>query len=179
MPVVREAAAEYLTKEDVPQVHEIVAQYAAYARLLDPSKRVLMELCNDFLSENISTDVELAAKAGVHRNTVHNCKHNPMFNEALIQIMPEMVKAKLPKYLQSIAKHGERDWNALKFLLEYAGLYVSKRQQLNISAQVDTRRPSESFQDTVDDVLTLIGSAGWTEERMVERFRQLKTEGAF
>lgn len=161
----------------------IASSYTSYAMLRPTQKSVLIAVMMDFISENIRSDTQIALDLSISRKTVYNCKVNPAFTDALTQIMPALVKAKLPKYLSMIEKHGERDWQPLRFLLEYAGLYVKTSQNLNINASIGGRMAqSMSISETVDSILIRLGELGWSDERvsgLVARFRELRAEGAF
>jgi len=160
-------------------VKKIVKSCAAYLSLSEAQKSVLIVICDDFLSGNTHSDSEIAEIAGVHRNTVYNCKHNSTFAQAIVEIMPELVKVKLPKYLSMIEKHGERDFQPLKFLLEYAGLFIPRSQRAILHARMDTTRSNVSAQEQIDAILSKLGQLGFSPERVCERMRKLQREGAF
>lgn len=165
------------------EVDTVAQSSADYQNLPFAQKTVLLAIMEDFISENIRSDVQIAADCGIDRKTVYNCKVNPLFNNALAFVMPELVKAKVPKYLAQIEKHGEKDYKPLEFLLKYAGLYVPKSQNLNINANIgSSRTQNKPLSVVVDDVLIRLGELGWSEDRvseLVDRFRELRDEGAF
>ena len=154
-----------------------------FLALRNNQQNVLLAIMTDFMSENIRSDVDMAKDLDIDRKTVYNCRLNATFNRALAFVMPELVKAKLPKYLAMIEKHGQKDYKPLELLLRYAGLYIpaSQTQNLNVnmSAQSSANKP---FSANVEDMLIRMGELGWTEDRvseLVPQFRKLKDEGAF
>ena len=155
----------------------------SFATLAVNQKSVLIAVMMDFLSEDIRSDTQIAADLGINRKTVYNCKVNPAFNTALSQVMPEMVKAKLPKYLANIEKAGIKDWKAFQFLLEYAGLWTKTTRNLNVNANIGGGQgQSMGINDSIDSILIRLGELGWNASRVAqlsERFSELKAEGAF
>lgn len=160
---------------------------AEYVNLKDTQKSVMLAIMDDFISEDIRTDVKMASDLGIDRKTIYNCKRNPRFNRAMTQIMPEMVKAKLPKYLAMVEDHGVKDWKAIEFLLKYAGLYTPTQQNLNVNASIGRQLDAQgSITDSKDALLTRMGELGWSLDRVQEfaasipaRFEELRAEGAF
>lgn len=166
----------------VSEVDSVVNGCAEFAQLSEPQRKVLLGMMLDFLTENIRRDVDLAADCGVHRNTITNCKQNPRFNRVLVAVMPELVKSKLPKYLNKIEKHGDRDFRALQLLLEYAGLYMKSQKNVNLNAnlRVNADGPG-SPQQASESFCTLFMGIGYDEDSLVElvrsTYRRLKAEG--
>ena len=68
---------------------------------------------------------------------------------------------------------------AAKFLLEYTGQFIPKRQHLNIYANISPQDKAGSFQDVIDEFLIKLGASGYPVENLVKRYHELKTEGAF
>jgi hypothetical protein len=169
----------------LPQIdaENVANTCATFAMLVPTQKSVLLAIMEDFLSENIRTDRQIASDCGVHAKTVYNCKVNPAFNAALAQVMPELVKAKLPMYIGAIEKAGLKDWKALQFLLEFAGLWTKTQRNLNINANIGGNTAQNmSIQDSVDSILIRLGELGWNRTRVLtlaDRFDELKAEGAF
>jgi len=106
-------AAQPLPQPDILPANDLetlASHSAEYVNLIDTQKMVLLAIMEDFISEDIRTDVDMASDLGIDRKTIYNCKRNPRFNRAMTQLMPEMVKAKLPKYLTMVEDHGVKDW---------------------------------------------------------------------
>jgi hypothetical protein len=191
LPEIQQTANQVLPQAQIlPQIdtEHIANNCATFPMLTANQKIVMLAIMDDFLSENIRTDRQIASDCGVHAKTVYNCKVNPSFNAALSQIMPELVKAKLPKYMSKIEKHGDKDWKAYQFLLQFAGLWTPTQRNMNINASIGTpgQRQGRSFDQVWDDMLIRAGELGWSEDRirdkadtMVDRYRELRAEGAF
>lgn len=183
-------AAQPLPQPDILPANDLetlASHSAEYVNLIDTQKMVLLAIMEDFISEDIRTDVDMASDLGIDRKTIYNCKRNPRFNRAMTQLMPEMVKAKLPKYLTMVEDHGVKDWKAIEFLLKYAGLYTPTQQNLNVNANVGRQMDQQgSITESKDTLLTRMGELGWSVERVQEfaasipaRFEELRSEGAF
>jgi len=160
----------------------IVQNYAEYAQLTEGQKSVLLGLMDDFLSEDIRSDIDLAAGVGVHRNTVKNAKQNPRFNRVLIAVMPELVKSKLPKYLNQIELHGKKSFEPLKFLLEYTGLYVKSQRNLNLNANLavnadQSAGPGQAVQSFCQQFMTIGYDKHSLLDLVAETWDKLKSEG--
>ena len=140
-------------------------------RPIDTQKAVLIAICDDFMSGEIHTDVEISEIAGVCRKTVYNCKRNARFNRAIREIMPELVAAKSPKYLTMIERHGENDWRPLKFLMEYAGLYTQKSAILSVHARVPAQLDTpQSPQQAVEAYTERFIRLGYDKQRLLREF---------
>ena len=123
----------------------------------------------------------MALDLSVDRKTIYNCRTNSAFNAVLTQLMPELVKAKLPKYLVEVEKHGIKDWKAYEFLLKYAGLYVQKSQSMNINANLTQSTPQGTPANAIEASCEKFIGIGYDLERYIQEITdcwvRLKTEG--
>ena len=169
--------------ESVDSVDSELSEYSAYipeiAQLSAIKQRTLVAVVGNVLSEDSLTDAQLAELVGVDRNTIRNHRLDPLWGKVLQVILSDIVKGTSDKAMKCLFSRAQHDTAAIKVWLNMADMWIDKRQQLNLNAKLDPRTQGLSFTDTIDDTLTLIGSAGWTEERLVERWRLLKREGAF
>jgi len=160
---------------------DIAAKSPQYAALRPTQQTILIAVMEDFMSGNIRPDTIMAVDLGVDRKTIYNCRMNSAFNGVLAQLMPELVKAKLPKYLLRIENHGEKDYKALEFLLKYAGLYVQKSQSMNISASISQTATSGSPKEAIIASCQKFMGIGYDLDRYIAEitaeWAQLKTEG--
>ena len=193
LPAVREAAKVYLTETEITtkqktrkltaddslSEEDLVPIYPELMNLDDSKKRSLIAVVRNVLSDDKQTDTQLAAELGINRRTLYLHRQNRAFGLALTVILGDIVRGTSDKAIMCLFKLAERDTAAVKVWLNMAELWIDKRQQQNVNVNLSRAGQKMNFQETVDDVLTLIGTSGWNEERLVARFRQLKDEGAF
>lgn len=154
--------------------------FTGFAQFNTRQLAVLKEITIDLTSGNIRSDAEIARHLGISANTMSNYRANPAFSQAMCLMTMGVVRGKVDVYVRMLEKHGAKDWHALKFLLEFVGLHVQKSQQTNININSGTKAVGITNADVaVNAVLTRLGELGWSEERLVERFRALKTENAW
>ena len=178
VPAVGKAAAEYLTAEDLGQ-DDLVPIYPELLNLSDSRRRTLIAVVRNVLSDDKKTETQLAAELHIDRHTLYLHRRNREFGLALTVILGDIVRGTSDRAVKCLFGLAERDTAAVKVWLNMAELWIDKRQQLNLNARANPRASKASFTDTIDDTLTLIGSAGWNEERLMKRWRVLKAEGAF
>ena len=174
LPAVLEAASEISELSDIPDTY-----LPDLINLSDAKKRTLIAVVGNVLSESSMTETELAAELGITRKTLWSHRQNREFGHALTTILGDIVRGTSDRAIRCLFKRAEHDTAAVKVWLNMAELWMDKRQQLNINAKLDGGRSQGSFQDMVDDTLTLIGSTGWNWERLKTRWDLLKAEGAF
>ena len=162
-------------------IDSIVDSCGEYPLLSEAQKKVLIGIMQDFLSESIRKDADLARDCKVHPNTIRNCKQSARFNRVLVAIMPELVKSKLPKYLLQIEKHGQKSYEPLKFLLEYTGLYVKSQRNLNINAQLDSYGTPGDPKQAAFAIAEQFISVGYDRQAFIEilteAYDTLRSEG--
>jgi len=161
-----------------------MSQYAVMiADLTTLQQRILWALVDNLTAENNHTEEQIAAELGCDRRTIQRARKNTAFQGALAYIIRDNVRGIHDKIVSGIIKHGEKDWNAYKFLLQYDGSYVQKSQNMNINATIGAQGgANKPFSANVEDMLIRMGELGWTEDRVAElvpQFRKLKDEGAF
>ena len=159
-------------------------QYASMlSELTTVQHRIIWALVENINSENIRSETQIAEDLGISRSTIQRARKNTAFQHALAYIIRDNVRGIHDKIVAGIIKHGEKDWNAYKFLLQYDGSYVQKSQNMNINANIGTNSSqNKPLTAVVDDVLIRLGELGWTSQRVSElslRFETLKDEGAF
>ena len=169
-PIPTEIIEDYAQSE-----YSEIANYSTHFAMLTPTqRRVLIAFLDDFVSEDMRTDTEMADDLGVDRKTIYNCKTNPRFGLALQQIMPELVKTKLPKYLSTIEDHGQKDWKALQFLMEYAGLWAKTTRNLNLTAQIGAEQGQSGSPGAVmERQVEIFRGIGYTLDRYIEEFTEV------
>ena len=157
------------------QLNTIAKRSPLYSTLHPTQKAVLIAMMNDFMSETIRTDTEMAADLSVDRKTIYNCRTNSTFNAVMTSIMPEMVQAKLPKYLLQIEKHGEKDYKPLEFLIKYAGLYVDRHQNVNLNANISAQDIPQTPKEVLERHLIKYISIGYDWDRYMTEAHDLWT----
>ena len=175
---VGKVATENLKGEDLGQ-DDLTPIYPELLNLSDSMIRTLIAVVRNVLSDDSKTETQLAAELRIDRHTLYLHRRKREFGLALTAILGDIIKGTSDRAIKALFKRAEHDTAAIKVWLNMAELWIDRRQQLGLNAGADHRIPKISFTETVDDVLTLIGSAGWSEERLMQRFRELKEEGAF
>lgn len=188
------APRKQLTTQDMTQfipdiandeeAQEFLSQIASIARLTTIQKAFLMTIVHDTMAEKPRTLDKVAKDLGCSKRNLYLIQANPVFNMALGMLMVGVTRGRTHMYVEGMHKLAMKgQYQALKFMLEYGGTYVKKAEilskNLNMVVQQDIDSTPESFSDAVDKFLTRMGSRGWTAERLVTRFRQLASEGAW
>lgn len=173
-----------LQPDNLDLVPPEMSQYAVMiADLTTLQQRILWALVNNLTSENNHTEEQIADELGCDRRTIQRARKNTAFQGALAYIIRDNIRGIHDKIVSGIIKHGEKDWNAYKFLLQYDGSYVQRSQNMNINANIGAQGgANKPFSANVEDMLVRMGELGWTEERVAElvpQFKKLKDEGAF
>jgi len=170
-----------LTTDD--ECKEFLTQIAPISRLTAIQKAYLMCIIHDTMSEKPRTLQQMADEMKCSKRQLCYINANPNFNLALGLVMVGISRGRTHMYVAGMHKLAEKgDFRALKFMLEYGGTYTKKTELLtkNLNMYVQQEEePTESFMDAVDGFLTRMGTRGWTAERIVTRFHQLATEGAW
>jgi len=202
LPVVKESNTDYhaetppatipLQPETTTEMEEqidildVIQSCTAYTQLSPYQRMILKQMSEDFVTGVIHTDSDLAEIVGCSRGTVINARKNRLFGHAITEIMPELVKSKLPKYIKMIEKHGERDFQPLKFLMQYMGVYIPTSQQAIITARMGDVAGMDrikSPQGAIKAVVSQFGALGYTKERLKDEidvaWDKAKEEGQF
>lgn len=175
--------SEALDAEIMPSISNlpVADNYRSFVSLAPNQKNVLAAMIDDFMSGNIRKDTEIAQDLGISVKTVYNCKTHSGVTSALTQLMPEIVKAKLPKYLAKIEEHGEKDYKALELLLKYAGLYVPSSRNVNVNANISAQSEPTNQVEVLERHLMRYMSVGYDLQRYItevsEVWQRLQADG--
>ena len=169
---------------DDEDAQDFLHQITPIARLTAIQKAFLIAIISDTMAEKPRTLDELATEMRCSKRNLCFIQANPNFNMALGMMMVGVTRGRTHMYVEQMHKLAMKgQFQAIKFMLEYGGTYVKKAEilskNLNMVVQQDIDSTPESFSDAVDKFLTRMGSRGWTAERLVTRFRQLASEGAW
>ena len=148
------------------------------ARLTTIQRLVLKALLDNLVSNERKTELEIAAELGIDRTTIYVCRKNPVFAHALAVLTREIIRGETDIIVSGIKGHAQKDWKAAEFLLKYTGEYIPAQQSLNIHANV-TQEQYSTTGEAIDGFLIHLGALGWSPDRVAERMKELKAEGAF
>ena len=158
---------------------DLAPYYPIVSTLTNIQIKILAEIADDMISGNKRSDVDIAQELNVHYKSVYNARKNPAFGTALGIIVREIVKGKTDNIVANIIEHGKKDWKADKFLLEYTGQFIQRSQQLNIHANMSQTDQPGTLSAIIDEFLINLGASGYPIEKIVQRFHELRSEGAF
>ena len=161
------------------QSQDLVEMCASVAQLTILQTKILMAMAENYLSSNNYTDQQIAENLGIHPNTINHFRRNPSAAKAMTAVILGLAGSKIDKYISGIEKAGENDWRAYELMLKVLGVYIPKQQSLNINTRLDSPGQAGSLADVIDDFLIKLGAAGYPIEKLVERYQQLRAEGAF
>lgn len=165
------------------EAEDYLQNISTFVRLTALQKAYLLVIIRDTVAEKPRTQVEVAKELGCHVRNIAFMHANPAFNTCLGLLMVGITRGETHIYVAQMRKLAlNNDFRAIKFMLEYGGTYVKKAQlttqNLNVTMQQEDTT-TESFVEAVDKFLTRMGGRGWTAERIVTRFQQLASEGAW
>ena len=162
---------------------EYLPQYATIlAKLTTNERRILVALVENMSAEDKRTETAIALDLGVDRSTIHRARQKAAFQQALGAIVRDNLKGLHDRIVGGIYKHGVKDWNAYKFLLQYDGSYVQSQRNLNLNASIsqDSDRPS-SPQQATESYCTRFMSIGYDKQSLLnlvgDTYDRLKDEG--
>ena len=162
---------------------EYLPQYATIlAKLTTNERRILVALVENMSAEDKRTETAIALDLGVDRSTIHRARQKAAFQQALGAIVRDNLKGLHDRIVGGIYKHGVKDWNAYKFLLQYDGSYVQSQRNLNLNASIasDSDRPS-SPQQATESYCTRFMSIGYDKQSLLnlvgDTYDRLKSEG--
>lgn len=174
---------------DPQEADEMLTNFGLIGNLTNLQRTLLVALADDMMSEKARSIVQLAADTGISKSAIHWNLANPKFNTALGLLTVSIVRGRAHVYMRhmdAIATKGKGriQYDALKFMLEYGGTYVqrssvtSKSVHMNVDA---TSKPQQfgEFDQSFDQFLIMCGQKGISAERIVQRYRELKTEQAW
>ena len=141
--------------------------------------QVLGKLCLNILSGNIQTDVDIAADLGIHRDTVGNYRRNPVFATALSLLMRSLAQGTADKALGNLMKLSEKDTKATEIWLRIAKVFDPVQKTFNVNAQLPMQDQAKTLEAVIDEFLMNLGASGYPIEKIVQRFHELRSEGAF
>ena len=159
------------------------SQYTAViASLTTVRRQILAALVENMGSEDKRTECQIADDLGINRRTIQRARGNPQFQQALAVIVRDNLRGLHDKIVGGIFDHGEKDWNAYKFLLQYDGSYVQSQRNLNVNATVGANQgapgsPQAAIQATIERFM----SVGYDKQSFLDliskQWDQLKEEG--
>ena len=141
--------------------------------------QVLGKLALNMVSGNIQSDVDLAGDLGIHRDTVGNYRRNPHFAACLALLMRTLAQGTADKALSNLMKLSEKDTKATEIWLRIAKVFDPVQKTFNVNAQLPLQDQARTLEAVIDEFLINLGSAGYPIEKIVERFNELRAEGAF
>lgn len=159
-------------KDDPDKRGEVAANLlqgiTGYLRLTKQQKMVVNAIADDFLSEVMRTDSDMARDIGIHRITIGKYKKNMLFVDVIGAMMPELVKVKLPKVLVHAVKHSEKTYKAAEFLAKFSGVYVPKSQTANLNVNVRAQSANMTPEAALHAVVDKFMAVGWSPERICQ-----------
>lgn len=162
---------------------QVLTNYTQFGKLTNIQRTLLMAMVTDILSEKQRSYVQLAKDLGINRHTIYNSLANPSFNGALGLLMVAIARGESHVYMNLMRKKAlEGDYRATKFMLEYGGTYTKKLEQRNVNVHVDGLMSSgnvTTLDDAVRQFLISLGNKGWSIERLVGIWDELKAQQAF
>lgn len=148
-----------------------------FASLSGSKLAVIKAICCDMASEAPRSDATIASECGISKNTISRYRHDPEFGMALSVAVFGVLRGNVDVILRRILQHGEKHWQALKFVLEVIGTYTPKRQQLNVNVQATAAGGRlVTVQDAVSSFLVRLVELGWSEERLIEAFAEARRQ---
>ena len=166
-----------------PDDLDSLAGYCTFASLSDNQMIVLKALVENVLSEDIQTDLQISKNIGLSERTMRYYRADLGFTIALNTAVMGVLKGMTDIWIHRIIQMAEKknDWRAYQFLLELAGVYIPKRQQLNVNVDANAASTGRfsSLDDALDSVLTRLGELGWTPDDVKARMVTLKSQGAW
>ena len=97
-----------------------------------------MELIEALIANPMLPNTEVAKKVGINRNTVHNWKKLPQFQEELSRRLREIWadgERTAMEGMQSLAREG--DFKACKYILDSLGYAPVQKQQIDANVSTD------------------------------------------
>lgn len=133
------------------------------------------------MSDLVLTDVDIAEKAGVDRNTVRYARRNANFLACLKEITLADASNNAPEIIAAMKKSAlNGSVRAQETYLRVTGVYTpksqleTKSQNLNISAKINA-------EDAIGEFVSLLCDRGWNRDRIhaeIDRvYNELKEQG--
>lgn len=158
----------------LPEVYDepdLIDFCAKAASLTVKQTKVLIAICDNFMSEENKTDKQIASDLDISYVTVARCRKNPRFTRVLTAIIMHLTTGKVDKYIKGIEKHAEKSFKAYELLLRYTGLYIPTEQRLGVSSQVEMiTEVDNDLEDMIDEFFRRLHDLGWNAQRVVDRF---------
>jgi len=160
----------------------ILHQSPSFVNLTPYEKAFVIEILNDFISENIRTHGEIAEAIGCHRDTLRKIKIRGTASAVISDLLPQIAKADSPQVLAKIKKAIDEDWRAGKFYLEFTGQYIPKSQQAILHANTaDFTGNINSPRDIIIRIVEQFANLGYDRQRLLneigQTWDQLKEDG--
>lgn len=170
---------EYVNPENIPNHRQY---YAGMAKLTTVQRQVLSALIENLVSGERKSEVKIAKELGINRNTILNCRQNPIFADLLAKLSVAAIKGTVDTVIQNLHTIAATDkgTKANEILLRIAEVYQPTQRNLNINANVSRdSTQTMSAKEIVDSLIIKLGELSYTPERYAERYAELKAEGAF
>jgi len=178
-PLEATSTAQPANLDLIPQ--EMSEYGAMIASLTTIQQRILWGLVQNMSAEIVLTEVQLAEKLGIDPRTIQRARKIPAFQTALAYIIRDNIRGIHDKLVGGIIKHGEKDWNAYKFLLQYDGSYVQKSQSMNLNASISTTTAAGTPSTVIEASCQKYIALGYDLPRYIaeitEVWTRLKAEG--
>lgn len=161
---------------------DYLSSHVQFAQLSHKQLNLLVEIAADLTSDSHRSDTALARAAGVHRHSVRHWRSNPQFASALGVLVLGITRGRADVYLrwtEQAAKDGKV--NALKLLWDLSGLYITRTRSENVNVNVTQPQPVrlDNVEQALEHVLISLGSKGVSLDRIISKWNELKTQGAF
>jgi hypothetical protein len=141
------------------------------------------------VSETPRSAEDMCQEHGIALSTFHSMKTNPKFATAVGLLSVGLARGESYLYMNvmrrlALFSKGHVQFNAAKFMLEYGGTYVQKQSITSKSIHMNmdaTSKPQQfgEFDQSFDQFLIMCGQKGISAERIVQRYRELKSEQAW
>lgn len=176
-------AVPALGQINTPDDLDTFNHFGIFASLSVNQMVVLKSIVSNVLSEDKRTDVQIAEDCGLSKTTVCTFRNDPAFSLALAAAINGVLRGKFDIWVNEIEKIARKtnQWQAFKFLIEVAGLFIPRSQHLNVNVDANTAQNARftDMWDAFDTILTRMGELGATEADVVERWRSLKAQHAW
>ena len=157
-----------------------IQQISTLVGNLSPHRQqILAAICENIVGGNLRSDTEIAADLGIDRTTIWYARKSDAFGAALAILMRNLAQGMADRALSDLIKHSDNNVKATEIWLRIAKVFDPVEKRLNVNASLTGPGQAGSLQDIIDDFLIKLGAAGYPVEKLVERYNQLRAEGAF
>lgn len=168
--------AQGIETQDDQELHYIATQVGS---LSNSQIQVLGAFCKNIASGNIQTDTEIGAELGLDQSTIWRYRKNPAFAAALSMLMRHIAQGTADKALGNLMKLSEKDTKATEIWLRIAKVFDPVQKTFNVNAQLPMQDQAKTLEAVIDEFLMNLGASGYPIEKIVSRYHELRSEGAF